>query len=67
MFYLKLKVLILKFYVVMTQMIKKETIDTNMISDRSDKENQIYSNIKDKNSFKKLMSLGKTYERCISA
>ena len=40
--------------------------DLNVISDRSDKEKQIYSNIKDKDSFEKLMSLSKVYEKYIS-
>jgi hypothetical protein len=49
-----------------SEVLKRETQDTNLISDREKKENQIYSNIKDKDSFDKLMALSKAYERFIS-
>ncbi len=50
----------------MAEVIKKETIDKNVISGRSEKENQIFSNVKDKNSFEKLMGLSRAYEKNIS-
>ena len=48
------------------ELIKKETRNIDIISSRSDKKNQIYNNIKDKNSFEKLMYLGEIYENYIS-
>ena len=51
----------------MTKVLEKETRDQDILLSRSDKENQIYSNVKDKDSFEKLMSLSKAYEKCISA
>jgi hypothetical protein len=47
--------------------LKKETRDTNMISDRKKKENQIYQNIKDKNFFEKLLVLSQAYENLVSS
>ena len=46
----------------MAKVIKKETIDINVISGRSAKEKLIYDNINDKNAFEKLMELSKAYE-----
>jgi hypothetical protein len=51
----------------LSTLFKKETRDTNFISDRSKKENQIYSNIEDKIYFEKLMLLSKAYENYISS
>ena len=50
----------------LSEVLKKETRDTDFISDRKRKENQIYQNIKDKNSFEKLLALSKAYESFVS-
>jgi len=51
----------------LSEVLKKETRDTGFILDRKRKENQLYQNIKDKDSFNKLLDLSKAYEENMSA
>jgi hypothetical protein len=51
----------------LSEVLKKETRDTDFISDRKKKENQIYQNIEDKHSFEKLLALSQTYENFVSS
>lgn len=46
----------------MAEVIKKETIDVNMLSNRIEKEDKIYRNIEDQNALKKLKELSENYE-----
>ena len=46
----------------MTGVIKKETTDVNMLSNRIEKEDKIYRNMEDQDALKKLKELSKNYE-----
>jgi hypothetical protein len=46
----------------MTGVIKKETTDVNMLSNRMEKEDKIYRNMEDQDALKKLKELSKNYE-----